>query len=357
MSEVPLFASSLESYRLVLKERLGVVIDSERFILGPEVAAFEAELAGYLGVRHVVGVANGTDAITIALRALGVKPGDDVVVPSFTFYATAEAVAVAGARPAFCDVDPATFCVTLDSVRDALTPRTSAIVPVHLFGNVAPVPELRELGLPVLEDAAQAAGASLGGVKAGALGDAGTLSFFPSKNLPCLGDGGAIATNDDNVAELARELRFHGSRDKSTFTHVGYNSRLDELQAAALRVLLPELDGWNAARRSVAEAYEREGLGEHVALPQPVDGAEHVYHLYAVRHPDADRLAERLGERGVAARGYYRVPLHRQPAMATDIDLPGTEEAARTHLALPMGTQLSEDQIREVVAACASGST
>jgi dTDP-4-amino-4,6-dideoxygalactose transaminase len=357
MSEVPLFASSLESYRPVLKERLGVVIDSERFILGPEVAAFEAELAGYLGVRHVVGVANGTDAITIALRALGVKPGDDVVVPSFTFYATAEAVAVAGARPAFCDVDPATFCVTLDSVRDALTPRTSAIVPVHLFGNVAPVPELRELGLPVLEDAAQAAGASLGGVKAGALGDAGTLSFFPSKNLPCLGDGGAIATNDDNVAELARELRFHGSRDKSTFTHVGYNSRLDELQAAALRVLLPELDGWNAARRSVAEAYEREGLGEHVALPQPVDGAEHVYHLYAVRHPDADRLAERLGERGVAARGYYRVPLHRQPAMATDIDLPGTEEAARTHLALPMGTQLSEDQIREVVAACASGST
>jgi dTDP-3-amino-3,4,6-trideoxy-alpha-D-glucose transaminase len=357
MSEVPLFASSLESYRPVLKERLGVVIDSERFILGPEVAAFEAELAGYLGVRHVVGVANGTDAITIALRALGVKPGDDVVVPSFTFYATAEAVAVAGARPAFCDVDPATFCVTLDSVRDALTSRTSAIVPVHLFGNVAPVPELRELGLPVLEDAAQAAGASLGGVKAGALGDAGTLSFFPSKNLPCLGDGGAIATNDDNVAELARELRFHGSRDKSTFTHVGYNSRLDELQAAALRVLLPELDGWNAARRSVAEAYEREGLGEHVALPQPVDGAEHVYHLYAVRHPDADRLAERLGERGVAARGYYRVPLHRQPAMATDIDLPGTEEAARTHLALPMGTQLSEDQIREVVAACASGST
>jgi dTDP-3-amino-3,4,6-trideoxy-alpha-D-glucose transaminase len=358
---VPLFASSLARHHSRLAEKLAEVVASERFILGPEVEAFERELASYLGVRHCVGVANGTDALAIALRALGVEPGDEVVVPSFTFYATAEAVAGIGAVPVFCDVEPETFCVTADTVRSALTPRTRAIVPVHLFGNVAPVPELRELGPPVLEDAAQAAGASLGGVKAGALGQAATFSFFPSKNLPCLGDGGAVVTDDDEVAEAARRLRFHGSRDKQTFTDVGYNSRLDELQAAALRVLLPELDGWNAARREAAAAYERHGLGDHVRLPAAAAGAEHAYHLYVVRHDRPDELARALAERGIEARGYYRVPVHRQPAMARYLDeppdLPGTDEAARTHLALPMGTELAEDQVREVVEACASGST
>ena len=236
-------------------------------------AAFESEFAAYLGVEHCVGVANGTDALTIALRALGVGPGDEVVMPSFTFYATAEAAIVAGATPVFCDIDPDTFCVTAETVKAVLTPRTKAIVPVHLFGNVAPVPELRELGVPVVEDAAQAAGASLDGVKAGALADAATFSFFPSKNLPCLGDGGAIVTDDDRVAELARRLRFHGSTDKQTFTEVGYNSRLDEMQAAVLRVLLPELDGWNERRRAAAETYERLGLAEHARLPAPIDGA------------------------------------------------------------------------------------
>ena len=193
-------------------------------------------------------------------------------MPSFTFYATAEAAIVAGATPVFCDIDPDTFCVTADTVKAVLTPRTKAIVPVHLFGNVAPVPELRELGVPVVEDAAQAAGASLDGVKAGALADAATFSFFPAKNLPCLGDGGAIVTDDDRVAELARLLRFHGSTDKKTFTEVGYNSRLDEMQAAVLRVLLPELDGWNERRRTAAAAYERLGLGEHARLPATIDG-------------------------------------------------------------------------------------
>jgi dTDP-3-amino-3,4,6-trideoxy-alpha-D-glucose transaminase len=343
---IPLFASSLEAYMPRLEQRLAQVARSGRYILGPEVEAFEREFAGYLGVRHCVGVANGTDALTIALRALGVGAGDDVVMPSFTFYATAEAAIVAGARPVFCDVDPETFCVTAETVRAALTPRTKAVLPVHLFGNVAPVPELRELGLPVLEDAAQAAGAELNGVKAGALGEAATFSFFPSKNLPCLGDGGAIATNDDELAERARILRFHGSKDKANFTEVGYNSRLDELQAAVLRVLLPELDGWNARRREVADAYERLELGEHVALPRAVDGAKHVYHLYVVR-------AERLS----AGRGYYRVPVHRQPAIRADVELPATERVARTNFALPMGTQLTEDQVRTVVEACASGST
>jgi dTDP-3-amino-3,4,6-trideoxy-alpha-D-glucose transaminase len=342
--EVPLFSSSLEPYHDRLVEAAGGVARSGRYILGPEVEAFEREYAAYVGVKHCVGVANGTDALTIALRALGVGPGDEVVMPSFTFYATAEAAIVAGATPVFCDIDLETFCVTAETVRAAMTPRTKAIVPVHLFGNVAPVSELREFGLPVLEDAAQAAGATLGGARAGALGDAATFSFFPSKNLPCLGDGGAITTDDDDVAERARVLRFHGSKDKSTFTEVGYNSRLDELQAAVLRVLLPELDGWNERRRQVAAAYERLGLGEHARLPTAVDGARHVYHLYVVR---ADELP--------VGRGYYRVPVHRQPAIGAEVELPATEEAARTNFALPMGTDLTEAQVHEVV--CASGST
>jgi dTDP-4-amino-4,6-dideoxygalactose transaminase len=357
MSPVPLFATSLEEHHERLSEALARVVPTERFILGPEVQAFEEEFASYLGVRHCVGVANGTDALAIALRALGVGPGDDVVVPSFTFYATAEAVAGIGARPVFCDIDPDTFCVTRETVERALTPGTKAVLPVHLFGNVAPVPELRELGVPVLEDAAQAAGAALNGTRAGGLGDAATFSFFPSKNLPCLGDGGAVVTNDDEIAERVRRLRFHGSDDKVTFVEVGYNSRLDELQAAALRVLLPELDGWNAKRRAAADAYEREGLAEHAVPPRPVAGAEHVYHLYVVRHERADELAVALSEREVGARGYYRLPTHRQPAMAefgAGSELPATDEAARTHLALPMGPLLTQDAVREVVAGLAS---
>jgi dTDP-4-amino-4,6-dideoxygalactose transaminase len=346
MAHVPLFARSLEPYHDRLSEALDRVARSGQYILGPEVEAFEEEFARYIGVRHCVGVANGTDALTIALRALGVGPGDEVVMPSFTFYATAEAALVLGAQPAFCDIDPETFCVTRETVEAALTERTKAIVPVHLFGNVAPVAELRDLGVPVVEDAAQAAGATVNGAKAGALGDMATFSFFPSKNLPCLGDGGAITTDDDELAERLRILRFHGSKDKTTFTHVGYNSRLDELQAAVLRVLLPELDGWTERRNEVAATYERLGLGEHVTLPRATGGARHGYHLYVVR-----------SERELpVGRGYYRTPVHRQPAIAAEAELPGTEAAARTNFALPMGPDLSEDQIREVVE-CVSGST
>lgn len=358
---VPLFASSLDRYVTRLSDKLGEVVQAGRYVLGPEVAAFEQEFARYLGVRHCVGVANGTEAITIGLRALGVGPGDEVVCPSFTFQATVEATVNAGATPVYCDVDRETFCVTPETVRAAITPRTRAIVPVHLFGNVAPVPELLELGPPVLEDSAQAAGAALDGRRAGALGHAATFSFFPSKNLPCLGDGGAIVTGDDEVARRARRLRFHGSDDKTTFVEVGYNSRLDELQAAALRILLPELDGWNASRRRAAAAYQAAGLGEHVELPRATPGSEPAYHLYVVRHERADELHERLAGRGIASRGYYRRPAHRQPATARfapgTLELPGTDVAARTHLALPMGTELSEEAVREVVDACASGST
>ncbi|MBX5469651.1 MAG: DegT/DnrJ/EryC1/StrS family aminotransferase [Thermoleophilaceae bacterium] len=353
---VPLFKSSLKPYEPRIARRLADVVASGRYILGPQVSAFEEEFARYLGARHCVGVGNGTDAITIALRAVGVEPGDEVVVPSFTFYASAEAIASFGAVPVFCDVDPATFNVTRETVERALGPRTRAIVAVHLFGNPAPVPELLELGLPVVEDAAQAAGATLDGVRAGALGTAATFSFYPSKNLPCLGDGGALVTSDDGVAERARRLRFHGSHDKVTFTDVGFNSRLDELQAGVLRLLLPELDGWVERRRAAARAYADAGLGELVSLPEPAPGAEHAYHLYVIRSGRADGLASALAARGVQARPYYRRPVHLQPAMerygGRSLELPGTEEVARTHLALPMGTDLTRAEVAEVVAAC-----
>src|SRR3954452_13009851 len=256
---VPLFNTSapLAAIDAEIRAKVTSILDAGVYVLGPEVRAFEQEFAEYVGAEHAIGVANGTDALVLALRALGAGPGDEVIVPSFTFYASAEAIPHTGARPVFCHVDPDTFCVTAETVKAALTPRTKAVVAVHLFGNVAPVTELRELGLPVLEDSAQAVGATLDGVKAGALGDAATFSFYPAKNLPCLGDGGAIVTNDDRLAEMGRRLRFHGSTDKTTFTEVGYNSRLDEMQAAALRVLLPELDGWNERRREVAATYER----------------------------------------------------------------------------------------------------
>jgi dTDP-4-amino-4,6-dideoxygalactose transaminase len=354
---VPLFDTEtpLEPLRGRLRERITEVLDRGVYILGPEVQGFENEFADYLGARHVIGVANGTDAITIGLRALGVCAGDDVVVPSFTFYASAEAIVNAGAHPVFCDVDADTRNVTADTVRAALTPATTAVVAVDLFGCPAPIPEIRALGLPVLEDAAQAAGARLNGARAGALADAGTFSFYPSKNLGAFGDGGAIVTDDDEVAELARSLRFHGSRDKRTFEYVGYNSRLDEVQAAILRVLLPELDGWCEGRRAAAQAYAEAGIEDYVTPPGVPEGASPAWHLYVAAHPEADELISGLAEHGVQARAYYRSPLHEQAAMASYAPAPGslpaTDELARTNLALPMSPLLRPDQAAAVVAA------
>jgi dTDP-3-amino-3,4,6-trideoxy-alpha-D-glucose transaminase len=353
---VPLFdtRTPLAPLRAAIDAKLAEVIDGSRFILGPEVEAFEHELAAYLGVGHAVGVANGTDALTLALRALGVGQGDEVVVPSFTFYASAEAVPPTGARPVFCDVDPETFCVTPDTVRAALTPRTKAVMVVHLFGNVAPVAEIEALGVPVLEDAAQALGSRTTSGAAGALGTAATFSFFPSKNLGAFGDAGAVVTGDEAIAERVRMLRFHGSRDKQTFELVGNNSRLDELQAAILRVQLPYLDEWAAGRRRGAGFYEERGLGELADLPLPVDGCEPAWHLYVIRHRRSDELAAALGAAGIGHKAYYRVPTHRQPGMAeyaAGVELPGTDEAARTHLAIPISPVLSSEQAAEVVAA------
>ena len=315
---IPLFDTATPQAPLQdeIRSRVTEVIAGGAFILGPEVEAFEREFAEYLGVGHVIGVGNGTDAITIAQRAMGIRPGDEVVVPSLTFYASAEAAVNAGARPVFCDVDPDTRNVTVDTVRAVMTPNTRAILAVDLFGLPAPIPELRELGVPVLEDAAQAAGAGLGGRRAGSLADAATFSFYPSKNLGAFGDGGAVVTDDDEIAAMARALRFHGSRDKQSFEYVGYNSRLDALQSAILRVLLRHLDEWSDGRRAGAAAYAAAGIGDHVTAPVVPGGAEPARHQYVVTHPRADELIAGLRERGIQARGYYRTPLHRQVAMA-----------------------------------------
>jgi dTDP-4-amino-4,6-dideoxygalactose transaminase len=357
---VPLFDTSTPRapLRSELRAAIERVLDSECYILGPEVEAFERELADYCGTAHGVGVANGTEAITIALRAMGVGPGDEVVVPSFSFYASAEAIPPTGASPVFCDIDPGTYCVTAESVKAALTPRTKAVVAVHLFGNLAPVAEIEALGVPVLEDAAQAAGSSSGAGRPGALGRAATFSFFPSKNLACFGDGGMITTADEDIAERARTLRFHGSPDKLTYQQVGYNSRLDELQAAVLRVQLPYLDQWARGRLRAGERYEQEGLGRLVRLPRAGTGVSPAWHLYVIAHPRPDRLEAALARASVGHKAYYRTPIHRQPAMrewGRHAELPATEEAARTHLAIPMSPVLTRQQAQEVVAAVASG--
>jgi dTDP-4-amino-4,6-dideoxygalactose transaminase len=351
---VPLFdpTTPLEPIRGRIRAAVEEVLDAETYILGPQVEAFEREFATMIGATEAIGVANGTEAITVALRALDVGPGDEVVVPSFSFYASAEAIPPTGATPVFCDIDPGTLCVTPETVAAVLTPRTKAVIAVHLFGNVAPVREIEALGVPVIEDAAQAAGSVGFDGRPGALGTLATFSFYPSKNLGAFGDGGAITTSDAALADRVRMLRFHGSRDKVTYDLVGYNSRLDELQAAILRAQLPELDGWAAARNATGLAYEEEGLGELCRLPVPAPGSSPAWHVYAVHHERADELCAALTARDIGAKPYYRAPIHRQPAMASyppPGPLPATDEAARTHLAIPMSAALTRAQVTEVV--------
>jgi len=340
-----------------LLEAMTSVVDSGRFILGPEVAAFEREAAAYVGAAHATGVANGTDALVLALRALGVGPGDRVVCPSYTFYATPEAIAAVGATPVFVDIEPGTFQLDPAAVERVLD-GVRAVVAVHLFGHPAPIDRLRAVcdpaGVPVLEDAAQAIGARLGGRPCGSLGAAATFSFFPTKNLGGFGDGGLVTTDDPGVEETVRVLRFHGSRDKQTFELVGMNSRLDELQAALLRVLLPELEDWNAARRTAADRYRELGLGELVELPDVPADTLPIYHLYVVRTAERERLKAALQEQGVAATVYYGRPQHLQPVFTHlgygEGSLPETERAAREALALPMFPTITAEQQEEVVA-------
>ena len=333
-----------------LKERVGAVIESGRFILGPEVRAFEQEAAEYLGVGDAIGVANGTDALVLVLDALGVGPGDEVVCPAFTFFATAEAVSRVGATPVFCDVDPATLNLDPADAADRTTARTKAILAVHLFGRPAALAELPG-GVPIVEDTAQAFGARVGGVRAGAVGAASTFSFFPTKNLFGLGDGGLVATSDHRLADQVRLLRFHGSRDKERFDAVGYNSRLDEIQAAALRFFLGHVDRWNDARREAAARYAELGLGELVELPEDEPG--HVYHMYVVRSPERDRLAGALRAAGIGCATYYTTPLHLQPVYGAlgyrPGSLPESERAGRETIALPLWAGIAVEQQERVV--------
>jgi dTDP-4-amino-4,6-dideoxygalactose transaminase len=330
-----------------IKSRIAEVLDSGVFILGPNVRAFEEEAAAYLGVPATVGVANGTDALVLALDALEIGPGDEVICPAFTFYATAEAIARRGATPVFADIDPATLNVDAEDVAARITARTKALMPVHLFGRPAPLTELAELGLPIVEDAAQAFGAA--GVAQ--TGVASTFSFFPTKNLFGLGDGGLIAVRDEELGERIRMLRFHGSKAKKDFHYVGYNSRLDELQAAVLRLFLGQLDRGNEARRDAAARYAELGLGDVCELP--ADEAAHVYHMFVVRSPERERIAEALKAAEIACASYYVTPLHLQPALRflgyREGDLPATEHAARENLALPLWAGIGADVQERVV--------
>jgi dTDP-4-amino-4,6-dideoxygalactose transaminase len=317
-----------------LERRFRSVLDSGEFIRGPEFHAFQEEAAVYLGVPRTIGVANGTDALVIVLDAMEIGPGDEVICPAFTFYATAEAIARRGATPVFADIDPATLNLDPADVEQRLTDRTKAIMPVHLFGRPAPLEELARFGLPIVEDAAQAWGApGVAGV-----GVASTFSFFPTKNLFCLGDGGLIACNDEELAERIRMLAFHGSRDKTRFDYVGYNSRLDELQASFLRLFLEHVDEWNRLRREAAARYVELGIDGYCEPPE--DDAGHVYHLFVCRSPERDRITAALKEAGVGTATYYVVPLHLQPALRflgyEPGSLPETEKAAQENFSLPL---------------------
>jgi dTDP-4-amino-4,6-dideoxygalactose transaminase len=338
-----------------LKERFAEVADSGIFILGPNVRAFEEEAAQRLGVPDAVGVANGTDALVLVLEAMGIGEGDEVICPAFTFYATAEAIARCRATPVFCDIDPMTLDLDPSDAESRVTGRTRAIMPVHLFGRTAPLDELASIGVPIIEDAAQAFGAP--GV--GSVGEASTFSFFPTKNLFCLGDGGLVALRDADLAERIRLLRFHGSRDKRTFDHIGTNSRLDELQAAFLRLFLTRLDVWNAERREAAARYAELGLGDLVELP--ADDPAHVYHMYVVRTSERERISAALQEAEIDHAAYYVTPLHLQPALRylgwEEGSLPETERAARENLALPLWAGIDGDTQARVVDAVRSAAT
>ncbi len=350
--------AQVEATRPEIDAAIAAVLDRGAFVRGPFVAAFEAELAAYLtglGAEsevHALGVGNGTDALQIALMALGVGPGDEVICPAFTFVATAEAAALLGATPVFVDIEPDTFNLDPDRLRAALTTRTRAVVPVHLFGQCADVAAIRAIcdpvGVPVVEDMAQAIGATWDGRPAGTLGAVGTLSFYPSKNLAAFGDGGAIVTTDAGLAERARQIANHGAAKKYHHTAVGVNSRLDAIQASILSVHLGHLPVWTDARRAAAACYDA-AFAEAGDVVRPVrrGAARHVFHQYTVRVPAGarDALAADLRARGVPTMVYYPEPLHRMGPYRSGADLPETDRACAEVLSLPMHPFLSAAQV------------
>jgi dTDP-4-amino-4,6-dideoxygalactose transaminase len=339
------------------------VLASGRYILGPEGAALEAGIAAFTGAAHAVGVASGTDALHLALRAAGIGPGDEVVMPAFTFVATAEAASYVGARPVFADIDAASFCLEPRSLERSLTPRTRAVIVVHLYGRCAAMDEIAELcrskGLVLIEDCAQSLGADWDGRRAGAWGDFGCFSFYPTKNLAAAGDAGMVTAREARHAEQLRMLRHHGSRRSYVHDILGFNSRLDELQAAILRVKLAHLERFNAARAGIARRYRDLLAGVDLELPADNPHGRHIWHQFTVRSDKRDALRAALEQAGIASMIYYPVPLHRQPLYAADNaarELPATEDAARRVLSLPIFPHLGEAQQRrvcEVLRACA----
>ena len=334
-----------------LREAFDRVLRSGRYIGGPEVEAFERACAEYVGVRHAIGVSSGTDALIVALMALGVGPGDEVIVPTFTFFATAGAVARLGATPRFVDVREDDFGLDVDGVREALSERTKLIIPVHLFGQCADLDGLAEIAprVPILEDAAQAIGATHRGRGAGSIGAAGCFSFFPAKNLGALGDAGLVTTDDDALAATVRKLRVHGAQPKYHHDLVGGNFRLDPLQAALLAVKLGRLDAETAARRANAAYYEDAFAGAALTTPATLEGRTHVYNQYVVQLDDRDRVRAALAERGVPTMVYYPAPLHVQPCFDGRGGLPAgalpvSERLAARALALPVFGDLTTEE-------------
>ncbi|MEJ2539832.1 MAG: DegT/DnrJ/EryC1/StrS family aminotransferase [Gemmatimonadota bacterium] len=348
-----------------VQEAVDRVVSSQYFILGPEVEAFEEEMAHYLGVPHAVGVASGTDALLLPLQALEAEAGAEVIVPAFTFFATAGATWNAGLKPVFCDVDPETFNVTVDTLEAVRSERTRAVIPVHLFGQMAPMEEIQAWAdahdLMVLEDAAQAVGARRAGgpggesTMAGAWGHAGAFSFFPTKNLGGFGDGGMVTARDGELADRVRKLRVHGGRQMYEHEMVGTNSRLDALQAAVLRTKLPHLDRWAAGRRENACAYE--GLladVPEVEVPRVLPGNFHVYNQYTLRVERRDSLRSHLSERSIGTGVYYPVPLHLQacfsPLGGQEGDLPVAESLCREVISLPIYPEVGAGAVERVAA-------
>jgi dTDP-3-amino-3,4,6-trideoxy-alpha-D-glucose transaminase len=348
-----------DAYREEIDAALRRAMDSGWYVLGQEVTAFEQEFAAYIGVRHCIGVGNGTDAIEVALRALDIGMGDEVITVSHTATFTAIGIAGAGATPVFVDIEEASYTMSPHAVSRAVTAKTKAVIPVHLYGSPADLTAIeRELGgkLPIIEDVAQAHGATLGGKRLGSVGTLGCFSFYPSKNLGAFGDGGAVTTNDDALSERLRQIRNGGQTDRYLHAIPGVNSRLDELQAAILRAQLPHLEAMNARRREIALRYTAGLAGlEGLALPrtEPSD-MRFVYHLYVVRSPARDALRQALAARGIAAQVHYPIPAHRQPAFvanAVGVNLPVTDRASQEVLSLPMYPELSNAEVDEVIAA------
>jgi len=342
--------------RQEIRRAIDEVCDAQALILGPHVERFEKELAAYCGTRHAIGVSSGTDALLCSLMALGVGPGDEVICPSFTFFATAGSIARLGAVPVFAEIDPATFNVDPADVARKITDKTRAIMPVHLFGQVARMEAINAVAaprkIPVVEDAAQAIGAKRNGQRACGLGFAGCLSFYPTKNLGAFGDAGAICTSDDAFAERCRKMRVHGSGHTYHHEMIGGMFRLAAVQAAVLSVKLKYLEGWHEARRRNARLYDELLRGSKVVTPVIEEGNWSIYNQYVVRVPDRDRVKQRLADKGVGTGVYYPVPLHLQECFrylgGKEGDLPVTERACREVLALPIYPELPEEHVRYV---------